>query len=173
MEKGGNKKIKKQLKSRKSLSRLMAVQIFYQHNFFNNNADLEKIKNDLIENYALEEHEEISSYRAEIDEDLLSTLVSGLSLYVKKIDDEIKTFLSEKQSLEKIDDLTLQILRLAAFELKFMEQVPTNVVIDEYVGIAASFFDNQKVTFVNALIDAMAKKLRDLVILDAQHRGSH
>jgi len=156
MQKCRNKKIKADLKSRKSLSRLMAVQIFYQHNFFNDNEDLEKIKNDLIENYALQEHEAISSYREKIDEDLLAALVQGLSLYGKKIDDEIKNFLGEKQ----IDDLTTQILRLAAFELKFMEQIPTNVVIDEYVGIAASFFDKQKVTFVNALLDAMSKKLR-------------
>jgi N utilization substance protein B len=52
----------------------------------------------------------------------------------------------------------LQILRLAAFEIKFLLDVPTKVVIDEYVGIAASFFDETKVTFVNAVIDGIAKK---------------
>lgn len=153
-------KFKEKAKSRKSLSRLMALQIFYQYNFFNGNHDLEKIKNDLIENYALQEHETISSYRSQIDEDLLATLVNGLSLYMKKIDEEINLFLRDGQKIEMLDDLTIQILRLAAFELKFMQQVPAKVVIDEYVGIAASFFEKSKVTFVNAVVDAMAKKMR-------------
>lgn len=153
-----NKKFKDKIKSRKSLSRLMAIQIFYQYNFFNDKSDLEKIKKDLIENYALEEDEIASSYRDKIDENLLNNLVLGLSLNVEKIDEEIASFLRDGQKISAIENVMLQILRLAAFEIKFLLDVPSKVVIDEYVGIAASFFDDTKVTFVNAVIDGIAKK---------------
>ncbi len=153
-----NKKFKDKIKSHKSLSRLMAIQIFYQHNFFNDKSDLEKIKNDLIENYALQEDEVVSSYRDKIDENLLNNLLLGLSMNVKKIDEEIASFLRDDQKISALENVMLQILRLAAFEIKFLLDVPIKVVIDEYVGIAASFFDATKVTFVNALIDGMAKK---------------
>ncbi len=136
----------------------MAVQIFYQYNFFNDNDDLEKIKKNLVENYVLEENEVASSYADKIDGELLEILLQGLSLNMKKIDEELQEYLREGQKIETLDGVMLQILRLAAFEIKFMTDVPAKVVIDEYVGIAASFFDNTKVTFVNAIVDAMAKK---------------
>ena len=159
-QKLNSKRFQEKAKSRKSLTRLMAVQIFYQYYFFNCEIDLEKIKNDLIENYALQEDEKISSYQEKIDANLLNNLVLGLSLDVKRMDDEIATFANDKKKLESIDPVLMQILRLAAFELKFMTNIPAKVVIDEYVGIAASFFDSTKVTFANAIIDELSKKLR-------------
>ncbi len=153
-----NQKFRNKIKSRKSLSRLMVIQIFYQHNFFNDKLDLEKITKDLIENYALEESEITSSYRDKIDENLLNNLVLGLSMNLAKIDKDIVGLLRDGQKIDMIESLMLQILRLATFEIKFLLDVPIKVVIDEYVGIAASFFDSTKVTFVNAIIDAIAKK---------------
>jgi N utilization substance protein B len=158
MSESKNRKSRDKNKSHKSLSRLMAVQIFYQYNFFNDNDDLEKIKKNLVENYVLEENEVASSYADKIDGELLEILLQGLSLNMKKIDEELQEYLREGQKIETLDGVMLQILRLAAFEIKFMTDVPAKVVIDEYVGIAASFFDNTKVTFVNAIVDAMAKK---------------
>lgn len=153
-------RIKKKVGSQKSLSRLMAVQIFYQHDFFFDKRELEEIKNDVIENYALEEEENITSYRKKIDEDLLNNLVFGLPKDLAKIDAEITEFLNEGRNLKDLDNVMLQILRLAVLEMKFFRDVPTNVIIDEYVGIAASFFDKSRVTFVNAILDSLTKRLR-------------
>lgn len=146
---------------KRSLSRLMAIQIFYQQDFLPEQKSLSEISHDVIENYALSFDEEVSSYRAKIDEEFLNNLISGLTLDVKKIDEAIAEFLQGSWSLDKLDNVMLQILRLGAFELKFMQDIPTNVVIDEYVDIAASFFDEKKTTFANALLDKLAKKFRE------------
>jgi transcription antitermination protein NusB len=149
-----------QTNHKKILSRLMAVQIFYQYYFFNKERKLDEIKNDLVENYLLDSDRETQSYRDEIDENFLNLLVLGVETQIEKIDEEISKFLKGDWSLEKLEDVSLQILRLATFELKFLIDVPAKVVIGEYVDIAASFFSDKHLSFINATIDALAKNLR-------------
>ena len=149
---------------KRSISRLMAVQIFYQRDFLSGVSDdkknLSEIKEDVIENYLLDFEENISSYRGKIDEEFLNNLIAGMSLNSQKIDEEITQFLKDGWSLEKLDGVMLQILRFAAFEIKFIQNIPAKVVIDEYVDLCASFFDEKKVTFANAVLDGLAKKNR-------------
>lgn len=145
---------------KKSLSRLMAIQIFYQIDFANESREIQDIKNDVIENYVLDSDKDLSSYRNKIDESFLDNLISGLSLDVEKIDIEISALLKGDWTLEKLDDVTLQILRFSALELRLFTDIPAKVVMGEYVDIAASFFDDKKVTFINAALDTLAKKFR-------------
>lgn len=144
---------------KKSLSRLMATQIFYQHDFLQSDKKLEEIKNDVIENYALDFEENISSYREKIDEEFLNNLVFGLETCGLDINSEIALFLKEGYKFENLDGVLREILRLGTFELKYMKMAP-KIVVSEYTDIAASFFDSKKVTFVNATLDALAKKFR-------------
>jgi N utilization substance protein B len=53
-----------------------------------------------------------------------------------------------------------QILRLAAFELKFLKDVPVKTVIGEYLEITASFFDEKKISFANGVLESVARKFR-------------
>lgn len=145
---------------KRSLSRLMAVQIFYQRDFFSGAKNLEEITKDVIENYALDSEEKISSYREKIDEEFLQKLLQ-LSQSENAVNSEISEFLQKGWSLENIDGVLLQILRLGIFELKFFRDIPAKAIISEYVDIAASFFDEKKITFVNAVLDAAAKKIGD------------
>jgi N utilization substance protein B len=135
---------------KRTLSRLIAVQILYQQDFQSEKKSYEKIKQELIENYVLDTEDEISSYKEKIDEDFLNQLLAVAQIF-EKIDQEISPLL--QQPLFKLDLVMLQILRLAVFELKILKDAPENAVINEYVGIAASFFDQKKVTFVNAILD--------------------
>lgn len=146
---------------RRSLSRLMAIQIFYQLDFLGDEKKLDEIKNDVIENYAINSEENISSYREKIDEEFLNNLISGLALNIEKIDAEISHLLQKGWEFENLDDVVKQILRFGAFELQFMLDTPLKVIINEYVDIAASFFDSKKVTFVNGLLENFAKKFRE------------
>ncbi len=140
------------------MSRLMAIQILYQYHFFNYEKDLEEIKQDVIENYAISSTEDITSYRDQIDEDFLNNLLSSITL---EIENEISPLLKDGFTLKKLDSVLYQILHLATFELKLIKGVPFKVIIDEYVDIAASFFDKKTVTFVNAILENLAKKFRE------------
>ncbi|MBU6140771.1 MAG: transcription antitermination factor NusB [Proteobacteria bacterium] len=142
---------KQKSKNRKrTLSRLIAVQIFYQHDFGLSEKSYDEIKKHLVENYILNSDDEISSYQSEIDSQFLDKLILAPQLF-EKIDQDIAPFIN--QPVSKLDKIVLHILRLAIFELQTLKDIPPNVVIDEYVGIAASFFDHKKVTFVNAILD--------------------
>lgn len=144
---------KQKNKNRKrTLSRLMAIQILYQHDFHLGKKSYEEIKKDLIENYILNSDDEISSYQEEIDAEFLDQLLASPQLFTK-IDQDITPFLQQGWTPEKLDKVVLQILRLAIFEMQMFKDIPPKVVIDEYVSIAASFFDQKKVTFVNAILD--------------------
>ncbi len=145
---------------KKALSRLMAIQIFYQFDFFNRERKLSEIKEEIIENYLLDSERETKSYRKEIDENFLNNLIAKLEANIAEIDAEISEFLKGDWSLEKLEDVSLQILRVATSEIKFLPEIPAKVIVGEYVDIAASFFDAKKLKFINATLDALAKKFR-------------
>lgn len=153
-----SKNLKKPSMLKRSIARLIAIQIFYQKFFFKSEEiDIEKIKNDIVENYIIDSEEEIKSYRDKIDEKFLDNLIGGLPLVITKIDDIITQNLKKGWQIQDLDEILLQILRLGIFELLYIKKIPTKVIIDEYVSIAASFFDSKKVTFVNATLDKIAK----------------
>jgi N utilization substance protein B len=52
------------------------------------------------------------------------------------------------------------ILRAGAFELLARPEAPTEVVIDEYVEIAKSFFEGPEPGVVNAVLDGIAQDER-------------
>ena len=52
------------------------------------------------------------------------------------------------------------ILRAGAFELSALKDIPTEIVIDEYVEIAKSFFEGVEPGFVNGALDGIARDER-------------
>jgi len=62
--------------------------------------------------------------------------------------------------LERIDAVARAILRAGAVELEQRQDIPTAVVLDEYVEIAHSFFYGPEPGFINATLEACAADLR-------------
>lgn len=145
---------------KRSFSRLVALQSLYQYDFYQGGVDIDMVAKKLLENYFLSGDEEISSsYQNKVDNNLLESLVSGIILVTPLIDKEIQLSLNAGWEIDKLSDVLLPILRLAIFELKFMEQTPTKVIINEYVDLAACFYEEKKVTFVNGFLQNIANKL--------------
>jgi N utilization substance protein B len=142
---------------KRAVSRLMAIQIFYQYNFLERKKPLSDITIDVIENYALSADEEISSYEKKIDRNFVENLVMGLDQHEQEILQDINQHVRIKSSVE---DVAREILLCAAFELRFLADIPYKVVINEYVDIAAGFFPESKVTFINGVLENLAKHYR-------------
>jgi N utilization substance protein B len=53
------------------------------------------------------------------------------------------------------------ILRAGTYELLARADVPTAAAISEYVDVAHAFYERREAGFVNALLDAIAKSVRD------------
>lgn len=145
---------------KRTLSRLMAIQIFYQFEFYEKSVEIETVKEDLIDNYVLDQKDSVSSFRKKIDINLLNSLLTGITLTCPEIDHDVSGFLKDGWDLDKLPDIMLYILRFGAFELKFMRDIPLKVVLDEYVDIAACFFEPKKVTFANGALENLAKEYR-------------
>ena len=76
------------------------------------------------------------------------------------MDQAIAKRLAANWRLERIDATLRAILRAGGYELVYRPDVPTEVVIDEYVEIAKSFFEGPEPGFVNAALDGIARDHR-------------
>jgi N utilization substance protein B len=147
-------------KNPRSLSRLLALQILFTDDFFKNSSDVNAIKKELIKNYILHEEYESIDLTDMIDDKFIDQLVFGVKENFEEFDHKIASFLQAKYSLETLDGVELQIFRLAIYELKFLTEIPTNAIINEYVDLASGFYIEKKIKFINGLINALAKELR-------------
>jgi len=104
-------------------------------------------------------HEDEKDYIA-TDEEFFADLVEGVVKYQEDIDKSIADNLSEKWTLKRLDLTLRAIMRSAGYEIQRRPDVPALVIIDQYVSIAADFFDGKEPGFVNGALDKMAKAVR-------------
>jgi N utilization substance protein B len=97
---------------------------------------------------------------APADEAYFAAIVRGGVQDQAAIDHAIVRRLAQGWRLERIDATLRAILRAGAFELMRRPDAPVEVVIDEYVEIAKSFFEGPEPGFVNAALDGIAQDER-------------
>jgi N utilization substance protein B len=98
---------------------------------------------------------------AAADETFFAELTKGVVTNQSKIDQGIVKRLASGWRLERLDATARAVLRAGAFELMYRPDVPTEVVINEYVEIAKSFFEGPESGFINGALDAIARDARD------------
>lgn len=140
----------------RSASRLGAVQALYQMEM--NDVFAASIIDEFIDHRLGEEIE--GDQYAEADAAFFSDLVKGVEVRQAEIDGHIAGSLSDSWTLERIEPVARGILRAGVYELMARPDVPTSVVINEYVDVAKAFFDDSKPGFVNGVLDKLAKSLR-------------
>lgn len=94
------------------------------------------------------------------DEAFFAELVRGVVEHQRGIDPAIARRLAQGWRLERLDATVRAILRAGAFELSHRPDVPVEVVINEYVDLARSFFEGPEPGFVNAALDGLARDVR-------------
>jgi N utilization substance protein B len=95
----------------------------------------------------------------EMGDEYLDRLVHGVLEHKEEIDSLIKENL-EKWSLERLATVDRNLLRMAAYELKFVrDEVPENVILDEAIEIAKIYGDEQSSRFVNGVLSKIKEKL--------------
>lgn len=102
-----------------------------------------------------------SSYRRELTDDYVKKLLLGISKNRKYIDGEIEKY-SKNWALERMSMIDRNILRIAIFEIKFLDDIPYRVSIDEAVELAKSFSSEDAGRFVNGIIANY---------VESQHKG--
>ena len=88
------------------------------------------------------------------------SIVSGVLGDQVAIDRAVDNILAEGWPLRRIEALLRAILRAGAFELIKRGDIPARVAIKEYVDVAGAFFEREEAGMVNAVMDALARKVR-------------
>lgn len=88
-----------------------------------------------------------------------SVLCQGLVNNLLRIDTSI-TRASENWSLTRMSRVDRSIIRLATFEILYLEEVPVNVSINEAIEIAKKYGSDESSTFVNGVLDKVASNYR-------------
>ena len=91
------------------------------------------------------------------DADFFRQIVTGVTKSQLDIDPAIDDALAEGWPVTRIDATLRAILRAASFELLRRRDIPTGVVISEYVDIARAFYEDEAPRLVNGVLDAIAK----------------
>ncbi|MBU4435107.1 MAG: transcription antitermination factor NusB [Alphaproteobacteria bacterium] len=97
---------------------------------------------------------------AAADETFFAELAKGVVAKQGEVDQAIVKRLASGWRLDRLDATARAVLRAGAFELIHRRDVPTEVVIDEYVEIAKSFFEGAEAGFINGALDAIARDAR-------------
>lgn len=91
--------------------------------------------------------------------DYIKTAVLGVIGKRDELDEEIKNNLTKGWKIERITKVSLAVLRLAIFEIKYIEDVPVNVAINEAVEIEKKFDNPDNSAFVNGVLAGFVKTL--------------
>ncbi len=140
----------------RSVARLAAVQALYQMEV--SGVGSEAVVREFVEHRFDGDME--GERLAPADEAYFADIVRGAVSGQAEIDKAVARRLAQNWRLERIDATLRAILRAGAFELMRRPEAPTEVVIDEYVEIAKSFFEGPEPGFVNAALDGIAQDER-------------
>jgi N utilization substance protein B len=140
----------------RSAARLAAVQALYQREM--ENTPVPSLLHE-FHHHRLGATIEGAQYE-EAEVAFFDDVVAGVGAREAELDELIASKLAKDWSLHRLDRPMRQILRAGAYELVARVDVATGTVISEYVDVAKAFYDKKEASFVNGLLDAVAKEVR-------------
>jgi N utilization substance protein B len=90
----------------------------------------------------------------------IQKIIDTLALHQETLDATITAHLSDGWDLPKMGPMLTVLLRAAMAELVHYPEVPTKVVIDEYVSLASYFYEDNEVRFMNGILEQLGKVVR-------------
>lgn len=91
----------------------------------------------------------------------IEMVLKGVKENLAKIDDIILSKL-KNWSLERIAKIDLAILRLAIYEINYMDDIPEKVSANEAVELAKTYGNNDSKSFVNGVIAKVIESKEDV-----------
>ena len=107
---------------------------------------------------AAEIFEKATSERALEFDDYVKNAFFGVNENLKLIDECIEKSLVGWKSA-RLSIVSKAVLRLAVYELMFLEDIPVKVSINEGIELSKKYDDDKAYGFVNGVLNAVAEKL--------------
>ena len=86
-------------------------------------------------------------------------LIEGVINHLDEIDAEIGK-LAKNWRLDRMASVDRNILRLGTYELMYCPDIPPQVAINEAIELAKRFGTEDSASFVNGILDALMKKIK-------------
>ena len=142
--------------SRRQAARLAAVQALYQWQ------EGEHGPAEIVEQFLSVRTGETGEggMRRDADRPLFKDVVQGTVAHKDELEQVVSAALAEGWTWARVDRLVRAILLAGAYELVHRRDVPPKVAINEYVEIAHAFYNQGEPTFVNSVLDRVARQER-------------
>ena len=123
-------------------ARELAFKLVFEYTFN------EEKREDLVEEYTVGVEADEKAY-------ILEAYFGVISHY-----DELKSAITEtaeKFAFDRLFKVDLAILLLACYEIKFMEQIPFKVSVDEALALAEKYSTSKSVKYINGVLAKFAR----------------
>lgn len=90
--------------------------------------------------------------------DYIKSVVLGTTEKLSEIDDVLSEY-SKDWEVDRISSVSLAVLRLAVYEMLYMEDIPTAVSVSEAVDLAKEYEGEEAAPFVNGILGNLKEKI--------------
>jgi transcription antitermination factor NusB len=84
-------------------------------------------------------------------------LVTGTMEHLDEIDELVKSHLAVNWNFDRLNKVSLSILRMSVYSLLYQKETNASIIIDEAVNIAKDFGSDDSFRFINAVLDKISK----------------
>lgn len=105
--------------------------------------------------------EELLKARPECETNLgyIRQIIDGVREHEAEAEELIAKHLKSGWTISRISKASLSILKMAIFEMKYVDDVPEKVAINEAVELAKRYGDDGDARFVNGLLASIYKEI--------------
>lgn len=138
-------------------ARILAVQALYSYEM--GGADLDSLLTlDWVEKNQKSDEPVSMDDRSVETYDFARMLIAGTINHIEEVDNQIKAHLSKKWSFDRVNKVSVAILRMGVYSIMFQTQdISPSIVIDEAIGIAKEYGADDSFKFINAVLDNVRK----------------
>ena len=143
----------------RSTAREIAVHFAFELAFSDERAEALLARELTPEAFALRGREEpiYAQFPGEGELDYITRLVRGVGGHGAELDGYIDKY-AKGWKFSRIDRVASAIMRVAMYEMLYMEDIPTGVAINEAVELCKKYESDEVVKFVNGLLGTFAKE---------------
>lgn len=96
---------------------------------------------------------------SKVDTDYFHEIVHKVPENLTEIENDFLPFMNDF-TLDQLDPVTLALLRMSCYEMRFRIDVPYKVVINESLRLSKKFGATDSFKFINGVLDKVASRLR-------------
>ena len=142
--------------SARTTARLAAVQALYQVGLASE--PIETVISEFVDHRFRATGDDAGYSKPDVD--LFCDIVRGVPTRSAELQPLVGSALAAGWRLERLDRVMQALLLSGAYELVARPDVPTAVIINEYVDLAHAFFDDEQKGFAHAVLDRIAHEVR-------------